>query len=300
MKCGALVSTPGMPARRELAALIKAARCEHVVDGRRMSQTALASALGCTQGKIQKIEAAHVKIEPEDVEQMIAHLGVEPATTTRMRQLVALNAVGEPWSGERALVPHYARKYLEWEQIATEILSWHEMRIPGPLQSMHFVLRQFNTAGKVDVAPYMRNRERRKKLFHQPQLRRYHCVLAEEALRRAARSLGPDTARDQIDHLLAINDPTHPRGLADARTSLSLLPVDAAVPYLDNDFSLLHFADPRHSLVYIEHVAGAQYLDSSSAVEKADASWQALARAALNRERTQGLLRKLRDELTSG
>jgi hypothetical protein len=295
-----MVTTPGMPARRELAALIKAARREHDIDGRRLSQTALAALMSCTQSKIQKIEAANVKIEPEDVEQIIRHLGVEPATARRMRQLVALNAVGEPWSGERALVPHYARKYVELEQIATEILSWNEMRIPGPLQSMHFMLRQFNTAGKVDVAPYMRNRERRRKLFHQPALRRYHCVLAEEALRRVACGLGRGTARDQIDYLLAINDPTHPGELANARTSISLLPADAAVPYLETDFSILRFADPGNSLVYIEHVAGAQYLDSSSAVEKACAAWQAVACAALDREGTKGLLLKLRDEFAGG
>lgn len=300
MKCGATVTTPGMPARRALAALIKAARRERVVEGRRLSQAALAALLGCTQSKIQKIEAADVKIEPEDVERLIKLLGVESATARRMRELVALNAVGEPWSGERALIPHYARKYLELEQSATEILSWHEMRIPGPLQSMHFMLRQFNTAGKVDVAPYMRNRERRRKLLHQPQLQRYHCVLAEEALRRAACGLGRDTARDQIDYLLAVNDPTDPRHLADARTSIFLLPAEAAVPYLDNDFSLLRFADPGHSVVYIEHVAGAQYLDSASAVDKAGAAWQALARAALDRENTQELLLKLRGECAGG
>lgn len=285
-----------MPARRELAALVKAARRERIVDGRGLSQAALAALMGCTQGKIQKIEAASVKIEPENIEQVIEHLGVSSATARRMRQLVAMNAVGEPWSGERALVPRYARKYMELEQVATEILSWHEMRIPGPLQSTHFMLRQFNTAGKVDVAPYLRNRERRRKLFHQPELKHYHCILAEEALRRAACGLGRSTARDQIDHLLSINDPNDAHELADDRTSVSLLPVDAAVPHLENDFSILRFADPGSSLVYIEHVAGAQYLDSPHAVEKASAAWQAVARAALDRQRSKELMLKLRTE----
>ena len=77
-----------------------------------------------------------------------------------------------------------------------------------------------------------------------------------------------------------------------------LLPAEAAVPYLENDFSLLRFANPAHSVVYIEHVAGAQYLDSASAVDKAAAAWHAVAQAALDREGTQRLLRKLRAELT--
>ena len=288
----------GVAARRELAALIAAARRARVVDGRRLSQAGLATLLGCTQSKIQKIEAAHVRIDLQDVEQIIEHLDIESTTAVRMRQLAALSTVGEPWSGQRALVPPYVRKYLELEQVATEILSWHEMRIPGPLQSVHFMLQQFNTVGKIDSIAYVRNREQRRKLFQQPQLRRYHCVLAEEAIRRTAHGLGQGTVRDQIDYLLAINDPADAHQLADARTSISLLPVEATIPYLENDFSLLHFSNPTYSVVYIEHVAGAHYLDSTSAINKAAAAWHAVAQAALDREGTQKLLMKLRADLT--
>jgi hypothetical protein len=284
----------GMFARRELAALIKTARLEYVVQGRRLSQAGLAALLGCTQSKVQKIETAHVTIGPKDVEHIIEHLGIQSATADRMRQLVALNAVGEPWWGPRAVVPPYARRYLELEQVATEILSWHELRIPGPLQSAQFMLRQLNTAGKIDVAPYVRNRESRRKLFHQSQLGRYHCVVAEEALHRAAYGLGWTAVCEQIDYLLAINDPTDPRQLADSRTTISLLPIEATISYLENDFSLLRFTAPAHSIVYIEHVAGAQYLHSTSAVDKAGAAWRAVKRAALDREATQERLRKLR------
>lgn len=293
-----MVVDSGIAARRELASLIKAARRRYVVGARKVSQTELAALLGCTQSKIQKVEAAHVRIDPEDVEQIIKHLGIEPAAARRMRELAALNAVQRPWSEQRALVPYYFRKYLQLEQIATEILSWHEMRIPGPLQSTDFILRQFNANGKIDVEAYLRNRESRRKLFQQAQLRRYHCILAEEVVRRVTCTLGPATARDQIDYLLAVNDPTDPRQLADARTTISLLPVDAAVPHLENDFSVLHFANPALSIVYIEHVAGAQYLNSPSAIDRAAVAWRAVANAALDREATQRLLQKLRIECT--
>lgn len=287
-----------MIARHELAVLIKDARRAHLVDGRRLSQVKLGELVECSQGKIQKIEAGDVKIEPEDVEKIIKYLGVDNAIAGRMRELSALNAVGEPWSGERALVPKYARTYMELEQDATEILSWHEGRIPGPLQSTHFMLQQFKTAGQLDVAPYMRNREHRKKLFHRPQLQRYHCVLGEEALRRAATGLGRDTARDQIDHLLAINNPNDPGKFADHRTCISLLPAEVAVPYLPTDFSILCLA-PANSLVYIEHVAGAQYLKSQDQVKQAMDTWQDIFRVALSREGTNKLLRELRAEFAS-
>ncbi|MCA1706089.1 MAG: helix-turn-helix transcriptional regulator [Actinobacteria bacterium] len=293
------MTTSGMGARYELAELIKEARRAFAADGRRLSQEKLGTRLGWSQGKIQKIEAGSVKIEPKDVDKIIDTLAISPAQAQRMRDLVALSAVGEPWSGERALVPPYAHTYMELEQNAAEILSWHEGRIPGPLQSTQFMLKQFETAGKRDVAPYMRNREHRKKLFHQAQLKRYHCVLGEEALRRAASGLGRSIALDQIDYLLEINDPHNPRKHADQRTCVSLLPIEAAVPYLPTDFSILRLPDSETTYVYIEHVGGARCLKTDEVVEQAWQDWQHISSAALDREATEKLLRKLRIEFAS-
>lgn len=295
----AIVIMSAMTARHELAVLIKIARRTSTRDGRKLSQTALGELVGCSQGKIQKIEAARVKIEPGDVEKILAHLDVDEDTGKKMLSLAALNAVGEPWSGERALVPKYVRAYMELEQDATEILSWHEGRIPGPLQSTHFMLQQFQTAGRVDVAPHMRNREQRRELFHRPQLQRYHCILGEEAIRRAATGLGRDTARDQIDYLLVINDPEHPSNLADHRTCVSLLPADAAVPFLPTDFSVLRFDNPKNNFVYIEHVGGAHHLKSDDVVQQTLDAWEELHHASLDRDGTGKLLRELRTEFAS-
>lgn len=291
--------TPGISARTALGALIKEIRKAQTVHGRPMTQFTLGQLIGCSQAKIQKMESAQVKIELSDIELIIGQLDPDKVTAAQLRKLAAMNAVGEPWSKERALIPAYARQYMEYEQLATEILSWHEARIPGPLQSTHFMLRQFGATGQVDVAPLMRNRESRKGLFHRPDLKRYACVLGEEALRRAAHGLGRDVMLDQIDHLLSINDPAGPRKLADGRTGVYLLPVDAAVPYLENDFSILRFADAGIDRVYIEYVGGGQCLRTPAVVTKANDTWQAIARAALDRDGTQRYLWRLRQELAA-
>lgn len=293
------MTTRAVSARRELGALIKAARRDHRIDGKPMSQAELARLLGCTQGKIQKIEAGAVKIEHEDVDQIIKHLDIDEAAASEMHSLVSSNTATSPWSGERALVPNYARRYLELEQIATEILSWHDMRIPGPLQSELYMLRQFNATEVVDPAPYLRNHAKRRELFRQPQLRRYQCILAEEALHRAASGLGRDVARDQVNHLLTINNSSDPSNLADARTSIHILPIDAPIEYIPIDFSILRLAEHTDSVVYIEHVGGGQYLHSTNAAQRAFDAWTKIAHIALDKDDTSTLLAKLHVEFAN-
>lgn len=292
------MTTESIQARKKLGELIKKVRRQCIIGEKPLSQEALATCMGCTQSKIQKIEAGSVRVAAGTVEDIITHLHADPDTASRMRILVEYSAANEPWTNEGALVPRYLRRYMEEELLATEILSWHELRIPGPIQSEQYMLQQCRAEKRIDVTPFVRNRMRRKRVFHQPQLRCYQCVLAEEVLHRTASGLGRDTARDQIDHLLAINHPDDTT-LADERTSVHLLSTDAAIPYLNNDFSLLHYAD-RQSLLYIEHVAGAQYLQKNTAIKQASTAWQHVTAAALDREATKKLLQKLRKEFVSG
>jgi transcriptional regulator with XRE-family HTH domain len=295
------VYTGGGPARRELATLITNARnAAPTTTGRRMTQAALGRLIGCSQGTIQKIEAASVRIDQSTVELIIHHLGVDPDTADTMRGLAVRNAVGEPWSRERALVPRFARRYFESEQDAIEILSWHEMRIPGPLQSEHFMLNEFEVAGQFDPAPYIRNRARRRELFRKPGLLRYACLLAEESLHRAAMSFGPIVVCDEIDYLLDVNDLAEHLDLADDRTSVRLLPATTALIDPPGDFSILRLPDPKDSFVYIEHAAGSHYVSTPEGQEKAMTTWLRLDRIALDRDGTCRFLRKLRDEFASG
>lgn len=286
--------------RRELAALIKQARlAARTESGRRMTQQELGRLIGYSQGNINKIESGQVKIEPETAERIILSLDVPPETAIQMRNLARWNAVGVPFSGQRATVPDYARRYLDHEPDAVEILSWHELRLPGPLQSEHFMLRQFATAGSVDVAPLIRSRRARRDLFRRPGLRRYACVIAEEALHRAGQAFGSGVVCDEIDYLLTINDPGDTR-IADERTSIQLLPATTGIAHLYGDFSILRLPDPKDSFVYVEHVAGAHYLKAARHLAKAAQAWDEVHGAALDRDHTNVFLRKLRTGFASG
>lgn len=295
------MSTEGVQARRELADMIvKARHAARTSDGGRMTQQRLAKAVGYSQGNIQKYEAGTLRIPPDLIDSFIAVLGIGEEEADQMHKLAARNAVGHPWTRELAAMPDYAEPYITDEQFATDILSWHELRIPGPLQSEHFMLELFTSNRDVDVAPYLRRRSERKKLFRRPDLRRYDCILAEAALRHFASSLGPRPVQDEIDYLLAINDPADPLDLPNKRVTVRLLPTDTTIVDLHGDFSILLLPEPKRCFVYVEHVVGATSFRSKSGLTKAQATWEELSRAALDREATCVALRQLRHDLASG
>jgi hypothetical protein len=287
--------------RRQLAALIKSARHRAPTHNRRwMTQRELGLLIGYSQANIQKIEAADIGIEPDRVEAVIRATDVDRHTAERMRELARYAAVGIPYADTRMPVPAYALRYIEAEREALEILTWHELRLPGSLQSEHFMLSQFQAAGAIDVAPLIRARARRKAIFGRPQLRRYGCVLAEEALHRVHTSFGREVLLDQIDQLLRLNDPAGERPEADSRTMIQILPATTRIAHLPGDFSLVTMPGDGGGFIYVEHVAGSNYPKSRESLQKAAMMWEQLHAVALDRQPTNDFLLKLRLQYASG
>jgi hypothetical protein len=277
--------------------MIKRARTQHMVGARPLTQAMLGRMIGCSQGKIQKMEAGNSEFFAADIDKIIEVLHLEFDVAAKMRVLVHSSRFIDPWSGDRTHVPAYARRMIDSEKDATEVLAWHEARIPGTLQSDHHMLAQFQVGGQIDVAPYYRNRKQRRELFTRPQLQRYACVLGEESLHRAYASLGRGPALDQIDFLIRLVDPGERCDFADHRTTVSLLPMDASVPYLPNDFMLIRLPEAGHSFVYMENVCGADYHNGRDALEKAETAFSTLLEAALGVDETVFQLRALRKKL---
>lgn len=289
------MNTPGARARLELAKMIKAARRAREVNGRPMTQAYLGNMIGYSQGHINKLESGVYKIERQPLRLIIEYLDIDPATAHHMWELCELNLHVESLVGERGVVPDYFRKYRKAEQVAETILSWHEMRIPGPLQSEHYMLAHFQASGAGNVTALVMDRKDRQSLFRRDGLRDYTCVLAEEGLRKDVYNLGTDVVLDEIDHLLALNDPTHPHAIADERTSLHLLPTVASVPFMPGDFSLVRC--PDEDILYIEYGASGMTTEARREVERHYEIWHNLFPATLSRHDTNAMLRRLRAEL---
>src|SRR5699024_3393366 len=189
------------------------------------------------------------------------------------------------WSGYRSVVPHGFRTFTDLEPAAAEIMTWHGERIPGPLQSEHYMLKQFTEFGASGVTSLVRNRLDRKSVFDQEQPPYYRFIISESALHRAPGGAAPAVMLDQMEHMV---------GLAEKeRVYLHILPLHAPVAAVPNDFTIMRFPERTRDFVYIEHAAGGLYLDDLKDFQIFVDAWDRLRGSALERRDSREFLMKL-------
>jgi transcriptional regulator with XRE-family HTH domain len=168
-----------------------------------MTQQDVANLLGCGQGKINKIESGTVAVKLTDLRRMLEAFSVGKAEADMMIELARSSPSQRgQWTGYRSAVPHWFRTFTDLEPAAAEILSWHGERIPGPLQSEHFMLKQFSEARASDVTALVRNRLERRQVFDLKRPPYYRFILSEAAFQRMPGGPNPAVALDQVEHLL--------------------------------------------------------------------------------------------------
>lgn len=251
-----------------------------------MTQQDVAELLGCGQGKINKIETGAVSVKLSDLKQMLDVFGVSKAAVDMMTELARTSNQRGQWSGYRSAVPHWFRTFTDLEPAASEILSWHGERIPGPLQSEHYMLKQFSEARAIDITSLVRNRQERKQVFDLRRPPYYRFILGEAAFRRMPGGPNPSVALDQAQHLLHL-EKTY------ARTFIHVLPFDTRLSFVPNDFTIMRFSAATKDFVFVEHAAGGTYIDDEGDFELFVDAWDRLRGAALERSETAGFLEKL-------
>ncbi|EID54645.1 helix-turn-helix domain-containing protein [Saccharomonospora xinjiangensis] len=254
-----------------------------------LTQQQVADILGCTQGKVNKIESGAVGAKLGDVRRMLEAYGVTGEEAETLVDM-ARSAAGHRghWSGYRSVVPHWFRTFTDLEPAAAEIMTWHCERIPGTLQSEHYMLKQFTEYGATDVTALVRNRLDRKSVFDQQQPPYYRFILSEAALRRAPGGHAPAVMLDQIEHMLELDQRQ--------RVYVHVLPFDARLASVPNDFTIMRFPDRTRDFVYIEHSAGGLYLDDVKDFQIFVDAWDRLRGAALERQETRQFLKQIAQE----
>ncbi|HEX7661891.1 MAG TPA: helix-turn-helix transcriptional regulator [Pseudonocardiaceae bacterium] len=277
--------------RRQLGNELKRAR---LAAG--LTQQEVATFLNCGQGKINKIESGAVSVKSADLRVLVQELHVGKVEAEMLFALAGTGSGRGQWAGYRSAVPHWFRTFTDLEPAAAEILSWHGERIPGPLQSEHYMLKQFSEARATDVTDLVRNRMERKEVFDLKKPPYYRFILGEGAFRRMPG--GPDAAvaLDQVQNLIDL-EKRYPR------TFIHILPFDAKLSFVPNDFTLMRFSDATKDFVFVEHAAGGIYIDDEGDFELFVDAWDRLRGAALERNETaeflHGLADRYRAEMTA-
>jgi transcriptional regulator with XRE-family HTH domain len=255
-----------------------------------MTQQQVANLLGCGQGKINKIESGAVSVKVAELRQMLDAFHVGKAEAEMMLELArAGGSQRGQWSGYRSAVPNWFRTFTDLEPAAAEILTWHGERIPGPIQSEHYMLKQFSGVRDTDVTALVRNRAERRKVLEGKKPPYYRFILGEAALRRMPGGPDPSVALDQVQYLLDLEKQF-------PRTFIHVLPFHARLSFVPNDFTVMRFNDATKDFVFVEHAAGGMYIEDESDFELFIDAWDGLRGAAMERNETVDFLREFAEE----
>lgn len=250
----------------------------------------MAQELRCGQAKIHKMETRLVAISLPELEILIDLYQVPAAEAAEMRVIAELDLRDGPartkYSGSMTAFGELS----ELEPEAREIRCWHSERIPGPLQSEMYLLKQHESMLIKDPAAVtlvLRERTARRKVLTVPNPPRYRVVLSESSLHRMPGGRTTQMVVDQTEHLLNLLDDYH-------HLDLRILTFDAKVPYVDSDFQHLMFDDPGQcEFAYIEYPGGSRKCKNSQELMEFREHWTTLLSAALDPASSREFLRGL-------
>ncbi|GAB3439140.1 helix-turn-helix domain-containing protein [Actinophytocola sediminis] len=252
-----------------------------------MTQAQAAAALGCRQGKINKIETTHCAISPKDLSHLLRIYQVPDEATSGIRALAVSVGPGQP--ADTRPNPSFLQ-LLELERRATEILALHSERIPRPLQSEPYMLMQFTRSGDpTDLTSLLYDWQERANVITGEHPPHYNVILSESSLHRMPGGRTPALVIDQAEHLVNL-------GIANKRVAIQILTFDADIPYLDADFTVLRFAGQEKDVAYVEHASDGRMFRAAKPVADRILYWQRLRHAALSVEDSRKFLENLIDE----
>lgn len=255
-----------------------------VRDSAKLSQKALGDALNCTQGKINKLEDGSNRVKLPELEKIIEACGVGEEHAGTLREM-AYKIEALPNSLAQPSVPNWFMKFAVLEAAAAEVFSWHTERLPGLLQTEHYMHKQFSAAGVAggELARHWRARRSRKEIFDLDQPPKYHFVLGESSLYRTPGGFSPFVVWDQAQHLAELGKHDH--------VTVQVLPFTAEIPFVPTDFTVMSFAaEHKRDYVYIEHPAGGTEIKGDPDIQQFHSARQRLVAAALDPDESREFL----------
>ena len=242
--------------RRELGALLRALRTE-----RGLTVDQVAAELLCSPSKVSRMETGQRGATARDVRDLCDLYEVtDPAERNRMARLAAEGKQQGWWQSYE--LDNFAI-YVGLEEDATAIKQYQSTTIPGLLQTAEYaratadVLVPEASPGVAQVSPARLDEFVEVKLRRQGVLTResalpFSVVLDEAVLHRAVG--GPVGMSAQLDHLVQVTKINN--------VTIQVIPYSVgAHPAMDSTFTLLEFANPIPSVVYVEGLIGSIYLE---------------------------------------
>jgi transcriptional regulator with XRE-family HTH domain len=157
-----------------------------------LTQTEVASHLGVSLSKIQRIEIGEVAVSEADLKALLELYGISEADTVAAMVADSRLARRERWvtdPAHRKNVPLGLRRLLQFEAVATQIRTYQSLLLPGVLQTPAMARYILDEAGGYLTAEERRVRfevrmQRRKDVIERADGPEYHLVIDESVIMR--------------------------------------------------------------------------------------------------------------------
>jgi hypothetical protein len=246
-----------------------------------------------SESKLSRMESGRVGFKERDVADLLTLYGVrEQEERDKVLDLVAQSNVQGWWHAYSDLMPKWFEDYIGLEESASQIKAYELQFVPGLLQTEDYALA-IASRGRPENA----NRDTERKVHLRMQRQRIllgrnapklWVVIDESVLYR--RLGGAKVLRAQIEHLLELTNLPNIR--------LQVVPYQTSGYGAEGPFTLLRFGEPELSdIVYVEHLAGALYLEKPEEVEIYSRALDRLAVEAETPAASRRILLNAREEL---
>jgi transcriptional regulator with XRE-family HTH domain len=252
-----------------------------------------AYAIRSSESKMSRLELGKVGFKERDVADLLTMYGVsDPAEREAFLEMVKQSNQPGWWHRYNDVIPSWFTDYVGLEESASPIQTYEHQFVPGLLQTPEYA-RAVMSHGRPelvtdDVEHRVALRMRRQSVLARPNAPRLWVVIDESVLHRPIG--GRQVLRAQLDALLEHTQLPH--------ISLQILTYQYSGYAAESAFTMLRFAeDDLPTIVYVEHLTGAFYLDRLDEIEVYGRVLDRLAVDAETPENSRQLLMKMRAEL---
>lgn len=251
--------------------------------------TEAAEHLGCGQPRISKIEHGKLGIKLDEVQSLLDFYGASQEDAEAVLELAAQRHSGTRLS-YRDAVPRWFRRFVALESAACDLRIYETECITGLLQISEYtraVIRAWEPdADEQEIERQVEARLARQAILARtdPPPARLEVIFNEYALRRVIG--GSETMFNQLQHLQKM--------ATEPNVVLRVVPRDSVRQLVvASSFTLLKFPAQKRSVVYLEDVVGATYLQKVADVSQYSVVFGRLREIALNPEETGELIARV-------
>lgn len=255
-----------------------------------MTREEVGRTIRASQSKVARLEMGRVGFRDRDVADLLTLYGVtDGKEREELRKLAQQANTPGWWHDYSDILPSWFETYIGLEMAAAEMWLYEVQSVPELLQTEDYSRAAtppgYGEAPTTEIERRVRLRMARQEyIFDRPNPPILRVVLDEAVLRRHVG--GRAVMRDQIKHLAQIAEQPN--------MTVQVLPLQADSDSAEGSFRILQFPEPDlPSVVYLEHLTSALYLDKPEDVGAYQRAIERLSSQALTSRQTKQFFREL-------